>query len=433
VTDALYACGVSHHSAGLDVREAAALDDNAARALLRRLRRESHVAEAAVLATCNRTEIYAAVRSRAEGRAAIRAALLGHTRLDRGRLDCCGFELWDEATVEHLFRVACGLESVVVGESEIAAQVRRAAERARAEETAGPLLTGLFEHALAASRRVRQATAIGVGATSLSSIVADLVADRCGPGPAHVAIVGAGHLAGKLAGAVAGRGVRDLVFVNRNLPAACELAQRHRGSAVGLEQLPAQLEHVDAVILATHAPHPLLGAQLVQEVVARRGSPLLVVDLAVPRNAEPAVGLLDDVEVQDLDAVQALVTRNALARHRAARGAAQLVHGEAARFATRRRQADATPLVRSLWREAERVRAQELAKLDDLSEAERERFDALTRSLVRRLLHLPTQRLREACEAPDGRLKLDLLQSLLDAAPAPGHAAPLALPERDVA
>jgi glutamyl-tRNA reductase len=156
-----------------------------------------------------------------------------------------------------------------------------------------------------------------------------------------------------------------------------------------------------------------------------------VVDLAVPRNVEPAVGLLDDVELQDLDAVQALVTRNALARHRAARGAAQLVRSETARFATWRRQADAAPLVRSIWREAERVRAQELAQLDGLSEAERERLDELTRSLVRRLLHLPTQRLREACDAPDGRLKLELLQSLLAASP-PAQAT-LTLPERDVA
>jgi glutamyl-tRNA reductase len=426
VTHALYVCGVSHQSAGLEVREAAALDDNAARALLRRLRREPHVAEAAVLATCNRTEIYAAAQSRGEAQSAVRAALLAHTRLDRGRLDCCGFELWDEAAVEHLFRVACGLESVVVGETEIAAQVRRAAERASAEETAGPLLTALFEHGLAASRHVRHATAIGAGATSLSSVVADLVVERCGPAPARVAIVGAGQLAGKLAGAVTGRGVSGVLVVNRDLAAACELAQRHGGSAVALERLGAELEHVDAVILATHAPHSLLDAPLVREVVARRGSPLLVVDLAVPRNVEPAVGLLDDVELHNLDAVQALVTRNALARHRAARAAAGLVRDETARFATWRRRANAMPLVRSVWREAERVRAQELAKLEDLSAAERERLDALTRSLVRRLLHVPTQRLREACDGPDGRLKLELLQSLLDPAP-------LALPQREVA
>jgi glutamyl-tRNA reductase len=320
---------------------------------------------------------------------------------------------------------------VVVGETEIAAQVRRAGERAGAGETAGALLSALFEHALAASRRVRHATSIGVGATSLSSVVADLVADRCGPAAARIAIVGAGQLAGKLAGAVAGRGVGELVIFNRNLAAACELAQRHGGAAVALERLRAELAHLDAVILATHAPHPLLRAAELEEVAARRGAPLLVVDLAVPRNVEPAVGLLDDVELQDLDAVQALVTRNALARHRAARGAAQLVRSETARFATWRRQADAAPLVRSIWREAERVRAQELAQLDGLSEAERERLDELTRSLVRRLLHLPTQRLREACDAPDGRLKLELLQSLLAASP-PAQAT-LTLPERDVA
>jgi len=419
VTQALYVCGVSHQSAGLEVRESASLDDNAARAVLRRLRREPQVAEAAVLSTCNRTEIYAAARSRGDAQAAVRAALLAHTRLDAGRLDCCGFGLWDHAAAEHLFRVTCGLESVVLGESEITAQVRRAAERARAEETLGPLLTAAFEHALAASRRVRRATAIGVGATSLSSVVADLIADRCGPGPARIAIVGAGQLAGKLGGALAGRALGELVFVNRNLPAACELAQRHDGSAAALSGLAAELEHFDAVVLATHAPHPLLAAATVQESVARRGSPLLLVDLAVPRNVEPSVGALPDVELHDLDAVQALVTRNALARHRAAQVAARLVRGETERFAAWRRQADATPLVRSIWREAERVRTGELAKLDGLGEAELARLDAVTRSLVRHLLHLPTQRLREACDAPDGALRLEVLEWLLDPAPVP--------------
>jgi glutamyl-tRNA reductase len=399
MTELLYVCGVSHRSSGVAVRESAALDADAERAVLRRLHADPRVREAAVLATCNRTEIYVVGGDRSTVQAAPRAALLAHTRLGAGALDRCRFGLWDQDAAEHLFRVAAGLESVILGETEIASQVRRAAETARVQDTMGPLLTALFEHALGAARRVRRETAIGAGATSLSSVVAELVVDRC---PAHsrrIVVVGAGELAARLLRTLAGRGVDELVVANRSAAAAQELAARHDAKAVPLRGLDEALAGADAVIVAARASQPVLTAA----AVGRRGRRLVVIDLSVPRAVAPAVAALPGVELHDLDGVQMCARENALGRHRAAQAAALLIEAETARFAQWRRQAATAPLVEALWREAERIRVAELARLEGLTEEERQRLDILSRSLVRRLLHVPAQRLREALQAAPER------------------------------
>jgi glutamyl-tRNA reductase len=418
----LHVCGLSHQGAAIEAREAAALDDAAARAVLEWLRGRPGVDEAAVLSTCNRTELYVVARSSLEARAGARSALLEHTRLDAATLDANGFALWDDAAAEHLFRVAAGLESAVLGETEISAQVRLAASRAREEDMLGPLLDSAFGHAHTASRRVRRATAISAGATSLSSVVAQLVGDRCGPG-ARVVLLGAGQLGASLAGALAGRGTGDLAILNRTVSAACALAGRHVAARAGsLERTGEELRHADAVVVATGAPKPLLDVPSLAKVVARRDRPLLVIDLALPRNVAPAVGGLAGVELHDLDAIQAIVGRNSAARRREAEGATDLLRCELARFGAWRRQAGAEPLVAEMWREAERIRASELARIGGLTDSERARLDSLTRSLVRRLLHGPAQRLRQGD-----------VHALVDPRAIQAAIAALAAPERDVA
>jgi glutamyl-tRNA reductase len=424
----LHVCGLSHQSAAIEAREAAALDDAAARAVLRGLRGHGGIDEAAVLSTCNRTELYVVARTGAEARAAARAALLEHTQLDASTLDAHAFALWDAAAAEHLFRVAAGLESAVLGETEISAQVRAAAGRARDEGTLGPLLAAAFRHAHTASRRVRRATAISAGATSLSSVVAQLVADRCGPGRTRIAVLGAGQLAARLAGALAGRGLGDLVILNRTEAAASALAARHGAASGPLDRIGAQLRGADAVIVATQAPQPVIDVAAVRAALLSRERPLVVIDLALPRNVAPDVSGLDSVDLYDLDAIQAIVGRNSDARRREAEAAAELLRGELARFAAWQQQAGAAPLVRELWREAERVRSHELARIGGLTESERLRLDCITRSLVRRLLHAPAQRLREACESPGDRVGPEELHALIRAA-----VVAVVAPERDAA
>jgi glutamyl-tRNA reductase len=399
MSELLYVCGVSHTSAGIAVRESAALDAEAERAVLRRLQADPRVREAAVLATCNRTEIYVVGGDRSSVQEAPRDALLAHTRLGAGALDRCRFGLWDQGAAEHLFRVTAGLESVILGETEIVSQVRRTAETARGQGTVGPLLTALFEHALGAARRARRETAIGAGAISLSSVVAELVIDRCPSRPRRIVVVGAGQLAARLLRTLAGRGVGELVVANRSAAAAHELAARHGATAVALGELGEALDGADAVIVAARASQPVLTVA----AVGRRDRRLVVVDLSVPCAVAPAVAALPGVELHDLDGVQLRARENALGRHRAAQAAASLIEAETARFAQWRRQAATAPLVEALWREAERIRVAELARLEGLTEEERQRLDALSRSLVRRLLHVPAQRLREALQAAPER------------------------------
>lgn len=408
--------GVSHQTAGLAAREQVALDDGRARSVLRSLREEPGVCEAVVLSTCNRTEIYAVAESAREGEEAVRGALLERTSLGAATLACAGYTLFELDAVEHLFRVAAGLESAILGETEIGAQVRSAACRAEQEGTLGAVLAGAFKRSLLAARRVRGRTGISVGATSVASVVAELVggAELATP-RRRIVLLGAGRLASSLAGALAALPEAELVVVNRTVAAARALAERHHASAVGLGSLEAELREADAVVCATDAPHPIVSEATISRVVGGRERPLLVVDPAVPRAVEPAAASVPGVAVYDIDAVQQLVNRNLALRRREAETAAAMVRSETERFAAWRVGLDAAPVVTSVRRQAEQLRRDELARVaGTLSAEERDRLDRLSASLVGKLLHGPCERLRAACAQSDGAAHVESFRMLFD-------------------
>jgi glutamyl-tRNA reductase len=430
--------GVSHETAGLAARERVALDDLGARSVLRGLRDDPAVSEVVVLSTCNRTEIYAVAESAHGGEAAIRRALLEHTAVGAATLACSGYALFELAAAEHLFRVAAGLESAILGETEICGQVRAAAQRARDERTLGPLLSGLFQRSLIAARRVRQRTRISVGALSLASVVADLVAAMRGDGPhRRVVLLGAGRLAQSLAGALAAAPATELVIVNRTPAAARALAERHGATAAGLERLEPELRRADAVVCAAEAPHPLVSADAIRRAVGPPQRPVLLVDLAVPRNVEPRAAAVAGVVLHDIDAVQRMVGRNLAARRRAARAAASMTRGEVERFAAWRGQRHAAPVVAAVRRQAEQLRREELARVaGTLSAEEHARLDRLTASLLSKLLHGPCARLRAASAKPDGAAHVETFRMLFDVAAEGGgdsEADVIALPRRGAA
>lgn len=410
--------GVSHQTAGLAAREQVALDDGRARGVLRGLREEPGVCEAVVLSTCNRTEIYAVSESAREAEQAVRRALLERTSLGAATLACAGYTLFELDAVEHLFRVAAGLESAILGETEIGGQVRSAARRAEQERTLGPVLAGAFEQSLVAARRVRRRTGISVGATSVASVVAELVGGaELATSRRRIVLLGAGRFARSLAGALAAVPAAELVVVNRTVAVARELAERHGATAATLDCLEAELRDADAVVCATDAPHPIISAATIARVVGGRQRPLLVVDLAVPRDVEPSAGSVPGVAVYDIDAVQQLVSRNVAVRRREAEAAAAMVRGETERFAAWRIGLDAAPVVRSVWRQAERLRREELARVAGaLSAEERDRLDRLSASLVGKLLHGPCERLRAACAQSDGAAHVESFRMLFDVA-----------------
>jgi glutamyl-tRNA reductase len=394
--------GVSHRRAPVELRERVALDLDASAALARRL---ADGGEAVVLSTCNRTELYLARESGDGERAAV-----GFLLEQAPELESVAYRLHDDAAALHLFRVAAGLDSLVPGEGEILGQVRDAAEAG----APGPFLERLFRHAVSAGRKVRVETAIGEAPASVPAAAAALAQQVFGElRGRRVLLVGAGKMSELAARNLVSRGAELLAVVNRSEEHAAELAARLGTRATGLDGLAAHLALADVVVASTSAPgFVLAGARAVDAVRARRGRPLLLVDLAVPRDVDPALGALDGCFVYDIDDLEAVVEQSLAGRRGEAARAERLVAAEAERFREWRAALDVVPAIASLRARAEEIRAAELAKLGRLSEDDLTLVDAVTSQLVNKLLHLPTVRLKEAAAAADGVLYADVVRHL---------------------
>jgi len=386
--------GVSHHVAPVELRERVALDLDAAAALAR------EVGDAVCLSTCNRTELYVADED--DGRAA--AAL---NRLAGDSLDGVAYRLHDDAAAVHLFRVAAGLDSLVPGEAEILGQVREAFEAVEP----GPLLDRVFRQALAVGKRVRAETAIGESPASVSSAAAALAAQVFGDLTGRrVLLVGAGRIGALAAGNLASRGAEIAFVANRSSQAAQRVAQRFGATAVGLDELETALGTVDVVVAATGAPGTVVTAADVPE---RRRRPLFLIDIAVPRDLDPAIASLGGCFLYDIDDLEAVVAETIAGRRAEAVRAEQLVAEEAERFRTWRASLDVVPAIASLRAYAEQIRAGELAKLGGrVSERERRTLESVTQQILNKLLHVPTVRLKEAAAGADGASYADAVRHL---------------------
>jgi glutamyl-tRNA reductase len=362
--------GVSHRRAPVELRERVALDLERSSALARKL---ADGGEAIVLSTCNRTELYVA-RETGDGELAALRVLLeqGH------ELAAVAYRLHDDAAALHLFRVAAGLDSLVPGEGEILGQVRDAAEAG----APGPFLERLFRQAISAGRKVRVETAIGESPSSVPAAAAALAQqvfdDLTGR---KVLLVGAGKMSELTARNLLTRGAEVVAVANRSEEHGRELAAKLGATAVGLDDL-------------------------------RRGRPLLLVDLAVPRDIDPLLGALDGCFVYDIDDLEAVVEQSLAGRRNEAVRAERLVAEEAERFREWRASLDVVPVIASLRSRAEEIRAAELARLGRLGDEDRKLVETVTSQLVNKLLHLPTVRLKEAAAAADGVLYADAVRHL---------------------
>jgi glutamyl-tRNA reductase len=330
---------------------------------------------------------------------------------------------FDDDVTAHLFSVTSGLESVVTGESEVVGQVRRAFERAREEGACGPVLSALFRHALQTGKRVRTETAIGEGTTSFAHAAVEVARGRDGTGLAgtRVVVVGAGDMGVGVCRALAESAPRQaprrVVVANRSLPRAKDLVRSAGGGAVELraarlEDVAAEIADADVVLSAVAAESHVLDV----EDFGRRAGPLMVVDLGVPRNVDPAVGVLDGVTLLDMDALSASVARALGERQDEAVAASAIVADEVERYRTASRQRGAAPVIAALRARVESLRVSELerhrAQLADLSEEEWEHVDAATRSAVAKLLHEPTVLLKESAGTPRGERLVEALRIL---------------------
>jgi glutamyl-tRNA reductase len=326
--------GLSHRTARVQLRERASLAEAAARSVLRMLRTQPALAESAVLSTCNRTELYAVVGDAGCEGDTLSRALIRNSRIGPDELAGASYLFAGDAAVRHLFRVAASLDSMVLGESEIQGQVRAARELARQEGTLGPLLDRAFAHALDTGRRVRSKTRVAAGAVSVSSVAVDLARTALGDlRDRRVLLVGAGRAAEATARALLGHGVREVVVANRTAATASRLATRFGGRAVGFDALTGELDAADVVISSTDAAHTILDADdLMATLNPRRRRPVVLIDIAVPRDIDPRVGALPGVRLHNVDDLQRVVEANLNGRRQEAARAEVIVTEEVERF-----------------------------------------------------------------------------------------------------
>jgi glutamyl-tRNA reductase len=426
--------GTSHKTAPLAVRERIALPGGRAERFLTELSAHPEIREAVVLSTCNRTELYVVVSDPVEAETTVlgmfaRQAGLRPTEL----MDVMSTSTNCDAA-RHLYRVTSGLESMIVGEAEVQGQVKRAYEAALAGRTTGPLTNKLFRAALATGKRVRTETAIGAGGASVASVAVEAARSALGDLAARrVLIIGAGETAELTAKALSDQGVATMFVANRRRERADALARRFGGDTIAFDSLPRELERADIVVASTASPHFLVGAEeLAQVARARAGRPLLLLDLAVPRDIDPACAELPGVSLVDIDGLQAQVARTHRARKLEARRAEGIVEEEIQTFAGWLGTLEVLPTIAALRAQADRLVAELLAenaeRWEGLSERDRERVEAMLRAVVKRLLHEPTEKLRTAGDdRRHARLQLTReLFGLEDAAPASAEERPAA-------
>jgi glutamyl-tRNA reductase len=335
----LIVLGLSHRTAGVEQREKASLSRSTARSVLGELLRHPAVRESAVLSTCNRTELLAALGDTSRGEVVLSRALVDHSSIDPTALARVSYTHRDERAVRHLFRVAAGLDSMVVGESEIQGQVRAALGLAREEGCLGVLLEPALRGALVAGRRVRSETRLAEGAVSVSSVAVELARTALGDlNDRRALLIGAGRAAEATARALLGHGLREVVVANRTPATARRMATRFGSRAVGLDALPAELGAADVVISSTDAPEMMLDVELVATALApERRRPLVLIDVAVPRDVDPGVQSLRGVRLHNIDDLERVVEKNLNGRRREARRAEEIVAEETRRFWARAR------------------------------------------------------------------------------------------------
>lgn len=411
---ACYVLGLNHNTAPVALREKVAFNEERLVAALRALRVETGVAESVILSTCNRTEVYWA--GTASGAELSQWLERHHNNLD---LASSLYLHQDRLAVEHAFSVASGLDSMVLGEAQILGQLKDAYRIAQEMGSTGPVLNRLFQAAFSVAKRVRTETEIGANAVSLASATVSLARRVFADLKVHSALmVGAGEMIALAARHFASAGVKRLVIANRTLTRAQTLAAHVQGYAAELGALDKELADADIVVSCTASSVPLITKQAAAAALRkRRHRPIFMVDLAVPRDIEPAVADLQDVYLFSIDDLEQLVAQNREQRALAAGGARLLLEEEVARFLAESRAHDAGPAIRALRRHGDEVRLHTLEQAQRMLAAgkgPKEVLEYLAHTLTNRLLHSPTQALRQAAELDDPAIASALARLLTE-------------------
>lgn len=414
----LLSIGISHKTAPVAVREKLALTNSQAKSLLHDLHAHEEIHEAVALSTCNRTELYLTVGDPVIAEASALAHLAKHSDIAPTELTPLLYTFHDHAVAVHLMRVAGGLESMVLGESEILGQVKRAHERSLEEHVGGPIINRLFAHGVAAGKRIQSETGVGARHMSLAGAAVNIAQQQLGDlVDRRTLVIGAGGHGELAARALSEAGARAVFIANRNYDRALGVAHSVGGEAVHLERLPEELIDADIVLSATASPHTLIHSDAMAEVMAQRsGRPLLLIDIAVPRDIEPDAAEIDGVTLLDIDDLQFDVEHTIYMRQGETAKAESIIGQELEAFGEWMETLDVLPTIADLRVHAEeiarRVIDENAGRFDNLSDADRHRIDAMARAIVTRLLHEPTMQLKQASAEEDGYRYAEALRKL---------------------
>ena len=427
----LFVVGISWRTAPVAVREKLAFREDEIAGTLRALTGELPVAEALLISTCNRVEVYGVARAGVDPTGPVRAFLSEQRGLPPGEVTDALYDHRGPAAVRHVFSVASALDSLVIGEAQILGQLKEAYAVAGGAGTSGPVLGRCLERAFGVAKRVRTETAIARGAANVSTVAVDLARRVFGElAGKRVLVVGAGKMSRLAARHLYASGAERIVVTNRSPDKAAALAAEIDGVARPWAELEALLVDADVVISSTGAREPILTRPLFKRVTkARRWRQLVVIDIAVPRDADPAIGELDGVYVFDIDDLEKVVAANLAERARAGEHAARIVDHEASQFVQWLRSQGVVPTIRALREHFARVADAEVQKtLDQLGRREhspaqqREAIQRLVQLVVNKLLHRPTAALREAAPG-EAELRAEILCQLFALAPVGGDPA----------
>ena len=392
---------MSHRSAPIEVREQVAFAPCAARSFLRRLKDECSVAEAVLLSTCNRTELYAVIEE--EGaRGGLFEALAAEKGVGDYFLERHSYWLTDDEAVRHLYRVASSLDSMVVGEGQILGQVREAYRAATEELCTGPILNRLFHTSLRVGKSVRSETGLGDSSLSVPRVAVKLAEEVFGTLEGRRALVlGAGEMSGLVVKHLKSSGVREIRIANRTAGRAAALAERVGGVEVSFDSLVEELPGVDVVVSSTGSGEWVVGSELVAGALDRREDPLFFIDIAVPRDVDPVVQNLYRAYVYDVDDLVAVVDRNSDDRTAAAAAGEAMVEPAVLEYMSWLSTLHVVPLIKELRDGAERIRRHEVARALKglgLSPEEAGAVEKMSHALVNKLLHGPIQELKALAE-----------------------------------
>ena len=401
--------GLSHHTAPIEVRERVHFPEGEVGAAVQMLRRREGVAEAALLSTCNRTEALLRLEGEAQPLALVADFFAEARRMPRSEFEGYLYHHSQRDAVRHIFRVASSLDAMLVGEPQVLGQVKAAYATARAHGCIGGVLDEVLTHSFAVAKKVRTETSVGASAVSVSYAAVELARKIFGSLEGRtVFLIGAGKMSELAAKHLRRSGAQAILVTNRTYGRAQELAEELGGQAIKFDDLVKYAGQADIVISSTGAPHHILRKQHGEQFLAeRKNRPMFFIDIAVPRDIEPAMNELDNIFVYDIDDLKGVVDANRRERQREAQRAEEIIEREVDRFLTRLKRLELTPTVVALQEKLHGLREQELARagLKDLTPEQRAEVEEMSRALVNKILHLPLTQLKQLPQEPDG-LKL---------------------------